>query len=111
MLTELLAECPILRQICDSVDKNFYQYVRIRGKIVDLPENCLIGCNVSLELPEKYTLAYLLAAPGELSEQPVDSMNEEMHVTLDENDERSSNERPAEVRELRGVGEELYFDF
>ncbi|KAG9945557.1 hypothetical protein KCU85_g7207, partial [Aureobasidium melanogenum] len=110
LLTELLAECPILRQICDSVDKNFYQYVRIRGKIVDLPENCLIGCNVSLELPEKYTLAYLLAAPGELSEQPVDSMNEEMHVTLDENDERSSNERPAEVRELRGVGEELAHD-
>ncbi|KAK6002563.1 hypothetical protein QM012_001313 [Aureobasidium pullulans] len=75
LLRDLLARCPILRQICDRADKNFYQYVRIRGKIVDLPEKCLRGCGISIDLRKEHTLAYLLTAPEEL-EASVDSMEE-----------------------------------
>lgn len=109
MLTELLARCPTLRQICNCADKNFYQYVRTRAKIVDLPKDCLNGCSVSIESHKKHTLAYLLAAPGEL-EESVDSMEEGMHVTPNEHGKRSSTKRPVEVEEERGIEEGLFSD-
>ncbi|KAH0395828.1 hypothetical protein KCU89_g9927, partial [Aureobasidium melanogenum] len=96
LLTELLAQCPTLRQICNRADKKFYQYVRIRAKIVDLPEDCLNGCSVSIESHENHT------SPGEL-EESVDSMEEGMHVTPNEYGKRSSTERPFEVEEERGI--------
>ncbi|KAG9645711.1 hypothetical protein KCU86_g3916, partial [Aureobasidium melanogenum] len=46
LLTELLAQCPVLRQICDRVDQNFYQYLRNTGRLTQLPEHkeqCLQG--------------------------------------------------------------------
>ncbi|KAH0014609.1 hypothetical protein KCU78_g8591, partial [Aureobasidium melanogenum] len=109
LLTELLAQCPTLRQICNRIDKNFYQYVRIRAKIVDLPEDCLNGCSVSIESHKKHTLAYLLAAPGEL-EESVDSMEEGMHVTPNEYGKRSSTKRSVEVEEERGIEGGLFSD-
>jgi hypothetical protein len=67
-LIQLLQLCPVLREICDRVDNNFYQYVRKRGRISFLPRDCINGLAVHVSKRKKYTLSYLLAAPNQLEE-------------------------------------------
>ncbi|KAG9739520.1 hypothetical protein KCU73_g9461, partial [Aureobasidium melanogenum] len=66
LLTELLAQCPTLRQICNRADKNFYQYVRIRAKIVDPPEDCLNGCSLNEDNVDLDAIAARVAIDLEL---------------------------------------------
>ncbi|KAH0340597.1 hypothetical protein KCU81_g6723, partial [Aureobasidium melanogenum] len=67
-LQELANAVPMLRQVCDRLDKNFYRFLRIPGQITQLPKYCLQGMSVKKQDRLSYTIAYHLAAPGEREE-------------------------------------------
>jgi hypothetical protein len=111
---QLLEQCPILRQICDRVDKNSYQYLREKGRIVHLPKNCINGLAVSIEARKNHTISFLLASPGELEELG-DILEEEVRKAMSETKDGSSKSHKSEemVRanvEDIGGGLEEYFD-
>lgn len=90
---KLLEQCPVLRELCDRTDKNFYQYHRKRGKIVQLPRNCINGLAVDFSRRKNYTISYLLASPGELGE-PGSLLSEGTRkvTTKEKNDGKNSEE-------------------
>jgi hypothetical protein len=113
LLVQLQERSPVLRQICDRADKNFYQFLRERGRIVHLPKNCINGLAVSIGSRKDHTLSFLLAGPGEF-EEPGD-LEEEVCKTMGETkDGRYESQTnvdvvPTDVEEIVGGAEE-YFD-
>ncbi|KAH0283015.1 hypothetical protein M436DRAFT_84154 [Aureobasidium namibiae CBS 147.97] len=92
-LVQLLEQCPVLREICDLTDKNFYQYVHKREKIGQLPKNCINGLSVDVSRRNNHPLSYLLAAPGELEETAIlVSDGARKMMTKEKNDSKSSEE-------------------
>jgi hypothetical protein len=107
MLVQLLKQCPILRQICERLDENFYQYLREKGRIVHLSENCINGLAVSMEARKNHTISFLLASPGEV-EEPCDILEAGVRETISESkDGRGKNQKSAD--DTGGAVEE-YFD-
>jgi hypothetical protein len=114
LLVQLQERCPVLRQICDRVDKNFYQFLRERGRIVHLPKYCINGLAVSIGSRKDHTLPFLLAGPGEL-EEPGDVVEEEVGKTMGERKDGSDESQtnvdmvPTDVEDIAGAADE-YFD-
>lgn len=112
-LKRLLEECPVLREICDRVDKNFFQYLRKKGEISQLPRNCINGLVVDASLRRNHTISFLLAAPGE-SEEPGNFVTEgtRMIATKGKSDgkksEKSKKSIASDVEEDTS-GEDLAF--
>ena len=97
-LVQLLEQCPVLREICDRTDNNFYQYLRERGKIGQLSKNCINGLSVDLSQRKNHTLSYLLAAPGELEETGnLVSDGARKMMAKEKNDGKSSEENKKSI--------------
>jgi len=115
-LVQLLEQCPVLREICDRTDNNFYQYLREREKIGQLPKNCINGLSVDLSQRKNHTLSYLLAAPGELEETGgLVSDGARKMMTKKKKDGKSSegNKKSSESGVKKGTagGEDSYLAF
>jgi hypothetical protein len=72
---QLVQQCPVLHQICNLVDTNFYQFLRKRGNIVRLSKTCIKGLTVDVGSRREYSLLFLVAAPDR-SKEPGNSMHE-----------------------------------
>jgi hypothetical protein len=111
---QLLYRYPVLRQICDRVNKNFYQYLREKGRIVHLPKNCINGLAVSIDSRKDHTMSFLLAGAGEVKE-PGDILEEGVRKALNDTKDGSGKSQKSEeiVRaDVEDIGREAeeYFD-
>jgi hypothetical protein len=113
-LLQLREQFPILRQICDRVDKNFYQYLREKGRIVHLPKNCINGLAVSTGLRKNHTISFLVAGAGDV-EKPGDILDKGVRRTMSETKDRKGKSQRSEemvradLEDIGGEAEE-YFD-
>ncbi|KAG9533379.1 hypothetical protein KCU93_g446, partial [Aureobasidium melanogenum] len=68
-LSQLSAAVPTLRQICDRIDANFFQYMRKPGAVKSISKTCFQGLEVKKKKDRmKHTMAWLFAAAGQLEE-------------------------------------------
>lgn len=59
---------PTLRQICDRIDANFFQYMRKPGAVKNISKTCFQGLKVKKKDRTKHTMTWLFAAPEHLEE-------------------------------------------
>ncbi|KAG9756426.1 hypothetical protein KCU73_g4928, partial [Aureobasidium melanogenum] len=68
-LSQLSAAVPTLRQICDCIDANFFQYMRKPGAVKKISKTCFQELEIKKKKDRtKQTMAWLFAASGQLEE-------------------------------------------
>ncbi|KAH0029410.1 hypothetical protein KCU78_g3354, partial [Aureobasidium melanogenum] len=110
-LNQLSAAVPTLRQICDRIDANCFQYMRKPGAVKSISKTCFQGLEVKKKKDRmKHTMAWLLAAAGQL-EGPGSVLEvrgmEVVEIGKDENALGGDTNQTGE----KGIEEDTFDDF
>jgi hypothetical protein len=106
-LSRLNTAVPLLRQICERIDDNFFAFIRDSGAVTRLEKECFQGLAVKKKDHGKHTMAFLFARAGQL-EEPY-PLEIEQTVQVSDSGKGGGGNTSSKVNTF--AGSPAYFDF